>query len=258
MSRPNNDHITERGRRFAERQQRREAFQQVDEEIRQDRSFPRSLRRVAEEALQFPSRQFSDEGSSLTSLREAESILQMLVGGTGDAEPFTTLESDSDSEESVASRYKSSHETPNDLEEDESDGSLTTEPTEEVPSISGDQQLPNRTEHTPTPPTEEVKDRIPSPPKEGKEEYTQPEQPYEEDTMPYPYPKYRDDTDAEAHVYAFLQTWEANHVSQRLTEPEAEWSKVAEFGMTLEGPAARWHAKHLPGSFATFKWSRGN
>ena len=70
--------------------------------------------------------------------------------------------------------------------------------------------------------------------------------------MLYTYPKYRDDPDAEAHVYAFLQTWEANHVSQRLTEPEVERSKVAEFGMTLEEPTARWHAKHLPGSFPTF------
>ena len=33
---------------------------------------------------------------------------------------------------------------------------------------------------------------------------------------------------------------------------EAERSKVAEFGMTLEGSAACWHAKHLPDSFATF------
>ena len=57
--------------------------------------------------------------------------------------------------------------------------------------------------------------------------------------MPYPYPKYWEKPDAEVHVYAFLQTWEANHVSQRLTEPEVEWSKIAEFGMTLEGPAAR-------------------
>ena len=73
-----------------------------------------------------------------------------------------------------------------------------------------------------------------------------------DDTMPYPYTKYRDDPDAEAHVYAFLQTWEANHVSQKLTEPEAEVSKVTEFGMTLEGTASRWHAKHLLGSFATF------
>ena len=41
--------------------------------------------------------------------------------------------------------------------------------------------------------------------------------------------------------------------SQRLTEPDAERSKIAEFGMTLEGPTARWHAKHLPGSFAMFE-----
>ena len=53
-----------------------------------------------------------------------------------------------------------------------------------------------------------------------------------------------DDPDAEAHVYVFLQKWEVNHVSQRLTEPEGERSKIAEFSMTLEGPAARWHAKH--------------
>ena len=44
----------------------------------------------------------------------------------------------------------------------------------------------------------------------------------EEDTILYPYPKYQDELDAEAHVRAFLQTWEANHVSLRLTEAEAE------------------------------------
>ena len=225
MSRPNNDHITERGRRFAERQQRREALQQAAEEIRQDRSFSRTLRRVAEEALQFRSQQFSDEGSSLTSLQEAESILQALAGGDGDAGAFATLESDSDSEESVASRYKSSHDTPNDPEEDGSDGSSTPEPTEEITLEFGDRQSPRETDRIPTPPTEEAKDRKPTPPveeaeearnrtqpKERRERDTQSEQP--DDTMPYPYPKYRDDPDAEAHVYAFLQTWEANHVSQ--------------------------------------------
>ena len=35
---------------------------------------------------------------------------------------------------------------------------------------------------------------------------------------------YRDDPDVEAHVNAFLQTWEATHVSQCLTEVEAEHS----------------------------------
>ena len=104
-------------------------------------------------------------------------------------------------------------------------------------------------DRSPTPPAEESKDRIPTPTAE-KERRKQ--EIHLDDTMPYPYPKYQDDPDAEAHVYAFLQTWEANHVSERLTELEAERSKVAEFGMTLEGPAARWHAKHLLGSFATF------
>ena len=40
--------------------------------------------------------------------------------------------------------------------------------------------------------------------------------------MPYQYLKYRDDPDAEAHVYTFLETWEVNHVSQQLNEAEAE------------------------------------
>ena len=57
-------------------------------------------------------------------------------------------------------------------------------------------------------------------------------------------------------MYAFLQTWEDNHVSQRLTDAEAERSKIAEFGMTLEGLAAWWHAKHLPGSFTMFQAPR--
>ena len=122
--------------------------------------------------------------------------MQKLAGGNVDVKTFATLELDSDSEESVASHDKSSHDTPNDLEEDESDGSSTPEATEEVTLGFGDRQTPNKTEHTPTPPTEEAKDRTPSPPKEQKEEYNHPEQPYEDDTMLYQYPKYRDDPDA--------------------------------------------------------------
>ena len=44
----------------------------------------------------------------------------------------------------------------------------------------------------------------------------------EQDEMPYPCPKYNDEADVEAHVCAFLTTWQANHVSQRLAELEAE------------------------------------
>mgnify|MGYP000665680474 CR=1 FL=1 len=97
MSRPTNDQVTERGRRLCERQQRREAFQQAAEEIRQDRSFPRVLRRVAEEALRLQNQKYSDKGSSLSSLREAESILQTLAEGDGEMEAFSALVSESDS-----------------------------------------------------------------------------------------------------------------------------------------------------------------
>ena len=74
-----------------------------------------------------------------------------------------------------------------------------------------------------------------------------------DDNMTFQYPKYWDDPDAEAHVYAFQQTWEANHVSQRSTAAEAERSKMAEFGMTLEGPAARWHLTQDPNTITTFE-----
>ena len=122
MSRPNNDQVTERGRRLAERQQRREDFQQVVKEIQQDRSFPRVLRMVAEELLRFQNQKFSNEGSNLTSLREAHSILQTIAKGDGESEAFLALESESDNERSVQSNYKSSHHTPDGLEDDESEG----------------------------------------------------------------------------------------------------------------------------------------
>ena len=123
------------------------------------------MRRVAEESLWFKSQQFSDEGTSLTSVREAESILQTLAGGNRDTEAIATLESDSNSEERVQSHFKSSHDTQNDPEDDASDGSST----EELPLVSGDQQSPNKTKRTPTPTVEEVKDRIPTPPKEAED-----------------------------------------------------------------------------------------
>ena len=58
---------------------------------------------------------------------------------------------------------------------------------------------------------------------------------FEEDTMPYPYPKYNDEADTEAHMRAFLTPWQANHVSQRLSEADAAKSKIAEFGLSLDG-----------------------
>ena len=123
------------------------------------------------------------------------------------------------------------HDTPNDLEDDGSDGSSTPKPTEEATLGSGDRQSPSKKNRTPTPPTEEPKDHTPTPPAEEQKDRTptptadkerREQESHLDDTMPYSYLEYRDEPNAEAHVYAFLQTWEANHVSQRLTEPEAE------------------------------------
>ena len=64
-----------------------------------------------------------------------------------------------------------------------------------------------------------------TPREEEETDTTTPENPppvAEQDEMPHPYPKYNDEPDAEAHVRAFLTTWQENHVSQRLVEPEAE------------------------------------
>ena len=61
---------------------------------------------------------------------------------------------------------------------------------------------------------------MPTPPVH--EPIPEPERVEEEDNMPNPYPNYCDEPGAEAHVYAFLPTWEANHVSQLLTEVEAK------------------------------------
>ena len=57
---------------------------------------------------------------------------------------------------------------------------------------------------------------------------------FQEDTMSYPYPKYHDEADAEAHMRAFLTMWQANHVSQRLSKVDADKSKIAKFRFSLE------------------------
>ena len=56
--------------------------------------------------------------------------------------------------------------------------------------------------------------------------------------MPYPYPRYNGEADAEAHIRAYLTTWQVNHASKRLGMIEANIAKIAEFGLSLDGQAA--------------------
>ena len=46
---------------------------------------------------------------------------------------------------------------------------------------------------------------------------------------------------------------QANHVSQRLAEPEAKKSKIAEFGLSLDGQTAGWYAQHKLDDYMTFE-----
>ena len=71
--------------------------------------------------------------------------------------------------------------------------------------------------------------------------------------MLYPYPKYNDEADAEAHVCAFLTTWQGNHVSQRLSEVDNDKSKIVEFRLSLEGKSANWYSRHEEGECESFK-----
>ena len=68
------------------------------EEIRMDRSFSKVVRRVAAESLHLHQNSHPDEGVSLSSLKEAESILQALALGEEDLEPFSAFELDSNDE----------------------------------------------------------------------------------------------------------------------------------------------------------------
>ena len=74
----------------------------------------------------------------------------------------------------------------------------------------------------------------------------------EEDTMPYPYPRYNGEADAEAHIRAYLTTWQANHASKRLGLIEANISKIAEFGLSLNREAASWYSQNDIAEFADF------
>ena len=74
-----------------------------------------------------------------------------------------------------------------------------------------------------------------------------------EDIMSYPYSKYNDEADVEAHVRVFLTTWHANDVFQRLSLVDADALKIADFGLSLEGQSNNWYSHHKQGEFELFQ-----
>ena len=57
--------------------------------------------------------------------------------------------------------------------------------------------------------------------------------------MPYAYPRFTDGPDEDLHIRTYECTWQTNHSTQRLTTAEIESSKIAEFTLSLNGPATR-------------------
>ena len=107
-----------------------------------------------------------DEGSSLRSLRDAESILQALATRDGDSKPFSAFESDSNSEYSAHSNYRSSHDTLDRPEDEESNTLPIPEP--ELTEL----EAPDRqaADQPPTPPHETSKEEEERPPTPKEEE----------------------------------------------------------------------------------------
>ena len=71
-------------------------------------------------------------------------------------------------------------------------------------------------------------------------------------SMAFSYPRYNRETDTTSHIWSFLNVWNANQMAQRLLEAEAHTSKIAEFGITLDGHVARCHSQFDIMSFTTF------
>ena len=71
--------------------------------------------------------------------------------------------------------------------------------------------------------------------------------------MPYPYSKFREGVDAEAHIRDFLTTWEINHGAQRLSVIVEDKSKIVEFVLSLDGQSANWFAQNGFRAFETFE-----
>ena len=70
--------------------------------------------------------------------------------------------------------------------------------------------------------------------------------------MPYPYPRYNGETDAEAHICAYLTTWQENHASKRFRLIQANISNIADFGLSLDGQGVSWYSQNDITVFANF------
>ena len=89
-----------------------------------------------------------------------ESILQALAAGDDDSEPFSAIESDLDGDHNAHSNYRSSHDTLDGPEDEESDNLLT--PELEITKVESTEKTTDADQHKerpPTPPHESLKEQ---------------------------------------------------------------------------------------------------
>ena len=70
--------------------------------------------------------------------------------------------------------------------------------------------------------------------------------------MAFSYPRFNGETDIESHIRSFVNVCNTDHMTQRLPEAVAHASKINEFGISLDGRAARWHSQLDVASFVSF------
>ena len=139
--------------------------------------------------------------------------------------------------------------------EDTADFAITQHSSLETPESQPSQIIPDIESHTgpelatpPSPPTVSQQAEVnasPSLPDDS-----------DLDTMSYhSYTHYTDGRNTESHIRFFLSTWQANHSTTWLTAKEIDASKIAEFTLSLYGPAELWYSGHDLGSLPHSKMS---
>ena len=74
---------------------------------------------------------------------------------------------------------------------------------------------------------------------------------HQEDTILYPYPKYHDEADVEAHGFPYDMARQP--CLTMIVRDKCRQVEYSEFGLSLEGKLANWYSQHETGEFETFK-----
>ena len=199
---------------------KREAYQKAAEQVRQDQSFPRALRRIVEETIHLRKQCGSNEASSITDLADTESTLPILATKGEDSTTFFALELGSEhntnDDWSVKSNYCSSHRTPEETKDEALDQTSTEEAKNNLWTLPEEAKINTRAL------PKEVKTNILTPPKEAETE--NPPLVEEQDEMSFRYR--RGILMEEAEVNTKYKTVDKKIKPVAVLLPEDSWQKM--------------------------------